>query len=72
MQCSEVGGQMSILVWGKCKRTLALVLYIDREGKAILPAYWVEAVVENYNLVCLQNGCVFGTTYSSELDLTIT
>jgi len=46
--------------------------YVDREGKAILPAYWVEAVVENYNLVCLQNGYVFGTTYSSELDLTIT
>jgi hypothetical protein len=30
VQCSEVGGQMTILVWGKCKRTLALVLYIPR------------------------------------------
>jgi hypothetical protein len=32
--------------------------YIDRLGNAILPAYYVESVRENYNVSCLKNGYV--------------
>lgn len=30
--------------------------YVDASGNAILPAFYVETVVENYNLLCLKNG----------------
>lgn len=29
--------------------------YVDGSGNAVLPAYWVESIVENYNLLCLQS-----------------
>lgn len=29
--------------------------YDDGAGNAYLPAYWVEGILENYNLLCLQN-----------------
>lgn len=29
--------------------------YVDELGNAYLPAYWVEGILENYNLLCLQN-----------------
>ena len=32
--------------------------YVDTSGNAVLPAYWVESIVENYNLLCLQNTLV--------------
>jgi hypothetical protein len=30
--------------------------YVDEVGNAILPAYFVERIAENYNLLCLKNG----------------
>jgi LysM repeat protein len=33
--------------------------FVGSNGDAILPAYWVEKVVEKYNVVCLKNGVSF-------------
>jgi hypothetical protein len=34
------------------------VRYNNGKGNAVLPAYWVESIVENYNIVCQKNGYV--------------
>lgn len=33
--------------------------YVDELGNAYLPAYWVEGILENYNLLCQQNNGKF-------------
>ncbi|ORY04390.1 hypothetical protein BCR34DRAFT_57224 [Clohesyomyces aquaticus] len=49
----------SLLAWLRRASGACTVRYNDGKGSATLPALWVETVVENYNLTCLQNGGKF-------------
>lgn len=61
----EASGTLTALCTTGCTSALSTWLrrasgacttrYVDSSGNAILPAYWVEGIVENYNLVCVQN-----------------
>jgi hypothetical protein len=46
----------SLSTWLRRASGACTTRYVDPEGYSILPAYWVETVVENYNLLCLKNG----------------
>jgi hypothetical protein len=45
-------------IWLSRVTGACITRYVDASGNAVLPAYWVESIVENYNLLCLQNTLV--------------
>lgn len=55
----------SLSTWLKRATGACTTRYIDPQGNAILPAYWVESVLENYSVLCLKNG------YDSDIHTTI-
>jgi hypothetical protein len=46
----------SLSTWLRRAAGACTTRYLDGAGNAILPAYFVETIVENYNLLCLKNG----------------
>jgi hypothetical protein len=65
----------SLSTWLKRATGACTTRFIDPQGNAILPAYWVESVLENYSVLCLKNGYnsdvhstinPFGLTYCSD------
>lgn len=49
--CTFALGQWLTRATNACKDR-----YVNPSGNAILPAYYVESVLENYNILCLKNG----------------
>jgi hypothetical protein len=64
----EDDATLGVLCTATCTKQLSIWLtrvtgacttrYVDALGAAVLPAYWIETIVENYNLLCLQNRLV--------------
>jgi hypothetical protein len=46
----------SLATWLRRALGAGTTRYVDRTGNALLPAYFVESVLENYNVLCLKNG----------------
>jgi hypothetical protein len=46
----------SLATWLRRAVGACTTRYVDTTGNALLPAYFVETVVENYNVLCLKNG----------------
>ncbi|OAL43398.1 hypothetical protein IQ07DRAFT_524422 [Pyrenochaeta sp. DS3sAY3a] len=46
----------SLTVWLRRASGACTMRYVDEQGNAIHPAYYVEKILENYNLLCLKNG----------------
>ncbi|KAF2733509.1 hypothetical protein EJ04DRAFT_439015, partial [Polyplosphaeria fusca] len=49
----------ALTTWLRRVAGACMTRFVSSQGDAILPAYWVEKVLERYNLICLQNGGKF-------------